>query len=156
MSTQHTEEGGGSGSALLSLPVRLGAPLWSRRVRWTTAGFHCTYAQRPHTGSEWPCSVASSTWSLKAAQLTCVVCTAVWGALQNGMDAQLADIPPHNNKAAQVIKSSYPGWIHTLLLIGWIFSNMQTSFTHNEDPYSTQTKCADVLTNQFQQEPTMS
>ena len=23
--------------------------------------------------------------------------TAVWGALQNGMDAQLADIPPYNN-----------------------------------------------------------
>ena len=25
--------------------------------------------------------------------------TAVWGALQSGMDVQLADIPPHNNKA---------------------------------------------------------
>ena len=30
---------------------------------------------RPHTGSEWPCSVASSTWSVKSAQLTCVVCS---------------------------------------------------------------------------------
>ena len=75
MSAQHTEEGGGSGSALLSLPLRLGAPLWSRRVRWIIASCHCTYAQRPNTGSEWPCSVASSTWSLKAVQLTCVVCS---------------------------------------------------------------------------------
>ena len=33
-----------------------------------------------------------------------------WGVLQNGMDAQLADIPPHNNKAEQVVKSIYPGW----------------------------------------------
>ena len=81
LSAQHTEEGGDSGSALLSLPVRLGAPLRSRQVRRTTTSCHCTYAQRRHTGSELPCSVALSTWSLKAAQLACGVQSLLCGVL---------------------------------------------------------------------------
>ena len=41
-SALHTEEGGLSGTTLLSLPVRLGAPIWCRRIRWTTARCHCS------------------------------------------------------------------------------------------------------------------
>ena len=40
-SALHTEKGGLSGTTLLSLPVRLGATLWSRRIRRTTASSHC-------------------------------------------------------------------------------------------------------------------
>ena len=62
--------------------------------------------------ARWPYPLGHS--KLHSWRVWCAV-TAVWGALQNGMDAQLADIPPHNNKAVQVIKSSYPGWTaHTL------------------------------------------
>ena len=39
-SALHTEEGGLSGTTLFLLLVRLGAPLWSRQFRWTTAGSH--------------------------------------------------------------------------------------------------------------------
>ena len=48
-SALHTEEGGLSRRTLLSLLVRLGAPLWSRQIRWTTASCHCTRAQRSST-----------------------------------------------------------------------------------------------------------
>ena len=41
-SAVHTEEGGLSRTTLISLPVRLGAPLWSKWIRWTTARCHCS------------------------------------------------------------------------------------------------------------------
>ena len=46
----------------------------------------------------WPRPLGHS--KLHSWRVWCAV-TAVWGALQNGMDAQLADIPPHNNTSVK-------------------------------------------------------
>ena len=65
------------------------------------------------------------------------------------MDAQLADIPPHNNKAAQVIKSSYPGW-PAYTLAHWLDHGC-TCIKSRQDrfPYYAKMTCSVIPDNQF-------